>query len=47
MLGFAAVLVLAGASVAVAQFGMKLVAAKSATFQDIVAQSDAVRDIRP
>jgi methyl-accepting chemotaxis protein len=45
MLGFAAVLVLAGASVAVAQFGMQLVAAKSATFQDIVVQSDAVRDV--
>jgi methyl-accepting chemotaxis protein len=45
LLGFAAVLTLAGASVAVAQFGTQRVATKSATFQEIVTQSDAVRDI--
>ena len=45
MLGFATILVLAGASVGVAQFGLQRVAAKSASFQDAVIQSDAVRDI--
>lgn len=44
-LGFAAILILSGVSIALANFGLQRVALSAASFQEIVTQSDATRDI--